>query len=591
MEITPNKRKLVVMVDEARRGDICLPNFQRDFVWTRDEVADLLQSVLSGYFVGSLLLLRTEPERPPFAPVTLRGASPVLAQLAPNWLVLDGQQRLTSLLYALTAPAGLGLKNSKQPRRFFLNLDELVSDPESDDVVFEVTERDWKRDALDQPETQFRRHVLPCTAMLTQEQFFAWRDAYEDWARATDPDEHDRFRTEWRNPWTKAITDFQNFEAPVVELPRIEEGDDLAVGRVCAIFEKLNSTGVALSVYDLLTARLYRDKIDLHGLWDEAVAKHPLLNAWSEGKADTAKLGVLLLRTVALLRDLDPKPRNLINLESKNFAEDWRVAAAAFESAMELVTNAGPDGFGVFKPKWLPGFGPVPVLAALRATIAEKKLSAQARDDLRRWWWCNVFLERYSSAVESKSRRDYIEMVRWWTTNGPEPSVFGEARAVIGASGYSIAGSASNASAVYSGVFCLLAISDARDWAQGEAITLQQLEDHHIFPQGYLKTAGLRPQSDKEEINTILNRTLISDTTNRRILDKAPATYLADNTVMVGDVPALLAPHFVEDEARSRMLAAPGSLAPADVRAVYDEFKKAREATIIARIRKACGIE
>ena len=55
----------------------------------------------------------------------------------------------------------------------------------------------------------------------------------------------------------------------------------------------------------------------------------------------------------------------------------------------------------------------LPVLAALRAEIDEAKLGPHERADVRHWYWSNVFLERYSSAVESKSRKDYAEMQRW----------------------------------------------------------------------------------------------------------------------------------------------------------------------------------
>ena len=185
----------------------------------------------------------------------------------------------------------------------------------------------------------------------------------------------------------------------------VDDSDSDSIGRVCAIFEKLNSTGVDLSVYDLLTARLYRSGIRLHDLWAESCKTHPRLRAWSKGKADEHKFGVLVLRTLALLRGLDPKPRILIDLAPHNFEADWRRAAAAIERALELITFVGPDGFGVFAEKWLPGFGLIPILAALRAEIDSRKLGEQQRADLRRWYWCNVFMERYSSAVESKSRR------------------------------------------------------------------------------------------------------------------------------------------------------------------------------------------
>ena len=128
-------------------------------------------------------------------------------------------------------------------------------------------------------------------------------------------------------------------------------------------------------------------------------------------------------------------------------------------------------------------------------------------------------MERYSSAVESKSRKDYLEMTRHWFDGGPEPEVFREAQNWIGAPGFRIRGSASYASAVYSGVFCLLALRNARDWRRGEDIRLQELQDHHIFPQAYLKRHGITKRVD---VNTIANRTLISERDQRQDQGQGP---------------------------------------------------------------------
>ena len=64
MEIIPDKRGIVGLVEQAHAGRICLPNFQRDFVWTREEVADLVRSIARGYFIGSLLLFALRPSQP-----------------------------------------------------------------------------------------------------------------------------------------------------------------------------------------------------------------------------------------------------------------------------------------------------------------------------------------------------------------------------------------------------------------------------------------------------------------------------------------------------------------------------------------------
>jgi len=585
MEIIPDKRKVVGLVEHAHEGKICLPNFQRDFVWTREEVADLVRSIIRGYFIGSLLLLRCDPNNPPFAPVALRGSKPPLTDPRPEHLVLDGQQRLSSLIYALTAP-NLSLKDSIQRRWFFVDLDVLLEEPDNDEVVFDRAKRELR--GLDKVETQYEQRILPCTVLLTQQSFYQWRDGFEDWLRQARPDDLDKYRKEWRDPWTATATEFQTFEVPLVELPRIDEADGDSIGRVCAIFEKLNSTGVDLSVYDLLTARLYRTGIHLHDLWNEAVATHARLRGASNGKADEHKFGVLVLRTLALLRGLDPKPRILIDLKPTDFQSDWRRAAAAIERALELIEMVGPDGFGVFAEKWLPGYGLIPILASLRAVIEDKKLGATERDELRRWYWCNVFLERYSSAVESKSRKDYLEMTRHWFDGATAPEVFHEAENWIGSPGFRVRTSASYASAVYSGLFCLLALRSARDWRRGEDIRLQELQDHHIFPQAYLKRHGIEKRVD---VNTIANRTLISDETNNKIKDKAPAEYLADPDIFPsGATPELLEPHFLDATSVGLLRQATEDLTNEHAAQLYEQFLQARQAAMIDEIRRACGI-
>jgi hypothetical protein len=585
MEITPDKREVLGLVQQAYKGKVCLPDFQRDFVWTRAEVADLVRSIMRGYFIGSLLLLQCDPNNPPFAPAFLRGSSPTYRDAKPEWLLLDGQQRLTSLIYALCEP-DLSLKDSVQRRWFFVDLNVLLTDPDSDDVVFDRTKKELR--GLDKSETQYEERVLPCTKLFDPHVFQDWLDGYEDWLRDNKPGDLELFRSEWRKPWRDCVRTFQSFHVPFVALPQVKEGDSDSIGRVCAIFEKLNSTGVELSVYDLLTARLYRHDIRLHELWKDSVKAHERLRRWSKGKAEQNKFGVLSLRALALLRGLDPKPRILIDLVPEKFEHDWRRAGAAMDQALRMMELVNDDGFGVFAEKWLRVYGLVPILAALRAEIEDQKLGENERKDLRRWYWSNVFLERYSSAVESKSRKDYQELTRHWFKGGPEPDVFREARNGIGSSGFRVRDSASYASAVYSGIFCLLALRNARDWRRGENIQLQELQDHHIFPQAYLKRHGIER---KVEVNTIANRTLISNETNAKIKDKAPAEYLADTDIFPsGPKPELMNPHFLDEPAIELMRSATEDLSNQEAAELYKRFLQAREAAIIREVRRVCGM-
>lgn len=589
MEITPDKKKLSLLVEKAYEGSLCLPNFQRDFVWSKDAIADLIRSILRGYFLGSLLLLDCDPKNPPFAPISLRGAKPKTVALRPSQLVLDGQQRLTSLLYAMYAP-DLGLKGSRRPRRFFLDLELLTTNPEDDGIVFAMTNKEIKKEGLDTKEGQWTRRQVPVTSLVSDAAFLKWRDGIDDWLSDNQPDDHQQFRDVWRDKWTSAVQSLLSFEIPVVTLPIVRDDDHDAVARICAIFEKLNSTGMDLSVYDLLTARLYRSSIDLHGLWDEAVASNERLKKWSDGKADTNNFGVHILRTMALMRGLEPKAKVLINLAPKNFEDDWRRASAAMDRALELVTYLGDDGFGVFDPKWLPGFGLLPVFAALRAHLEDQKLGEMERNTLRRWYWCSVFLERYSSSVDTRARRDYQDLTTLWHAGKSVPEVFAQADARIGSSGYTIRQSESSSSSIYSGVFCILALNKAEDWKLGEGIALHDLNDHHIFPQSYLQKRGLEGKKNQAMRNTILNRTLISEETNQLIKAKAPQTYLHSDDVFPNGYKGRVEPHFINETAITSMDSAKEKSESQEALAAFEVFCNAREMAIVAEIRKRCGV-
>ena len=158
-------------------------------------------------------------------------------------------------------------------------------------------------------------------------------------------------------------------------------------------------------------------------------------------------------------------------------------------------------------------------------------------------------MERYSSAVESKSRKDYLEMTRHWFEGGPEPEVFREAQNWIGAPGFRIRGSASYASAVYSGVFCLLAIRNAREHmsmaaALGDRERLISIAAHELRNplcsvrfclQALERNAGgLAPQATRMRI-TARSTSLLYDTATavelvqqtEKILDAAVTAKLA----------------------------------------------------------------
>ncbi|MFZ5899383.1 MAG: GmrSD restriction endonuclease domain-containing protein [Bacillota bacterium] len=567
MDITPDKKRLLDLVERARSGEIALPEFQRNFVWTRDDVRDLLTSVLKGYFIGSFLLLKVDAESSPFAFRAVAGVEKPPGQLKPDWLILDGQQRLTSLHYAFAAPP-LPLKWTKYPYRFFLDLSK-ISAGDLDAAVF--SERaDLCGRYLDQ-DYQFENLVVPFTELPRWE---SWLNDYERWLIERDQERYFNEYFKVQKPvWNRAVGVIRQFYVPTIEIPKVKPDDADGIAEVCAIFEKLNSTGVALSVYDLLTARLYRFGVDLHRLWQQAMEDNELLRQFSGGDPDI--YGVLVLRTLALIREQEVKSKSLINLRPEGFEKDWQTAVLYMEKALKRATSTSQDGFGAFAQKWLPYSTMMPVLAALLYRIDRDKLDNRAYRGVKKWYWGSVFLERYAGSVESITLADYRDLVQWFSDPGHKPAVFEQIdRNILHNPNFSLRDTA-RVNAVYRGVMNLVAIQGAKDFRADDAIEFHALDDHHIFPRAFLasvKDAKGKSKYQNPDINKVLNRTLISQATNRRISRMKPSEYLA-KLVPPDRKQEILATHLIDEAALAAM-----------ERDDYEAFLQAREKRIMAAL-------
>lgn len=564
MKTTPDNEKLLDLVDEARKGKIVLPQFQRNFVWSRDDITALLVSILEGHFIGSFLLLETESDNLPFAVRPLEGVNP--NGIKPDRMVLDGQQRLTSLHYAFAAP-DIPLRFTKYPYRFFLDLRKVTKQKWEDAIYSD--RNDYVTAMLAQP-YQFENLIIPLTVV---ENWNAWLNEYEQWLVEKDKDLYFNQYFKIDKPaWNEALERMRAFLVPTLAIPKIPPNDPDRIAEVCAIFEKMNSKGVRLSVYDLLTARLYKDGIDQHALWEEAVEKYDLLNQFSDGKPDD--FGVYVLRTIALMRGLDVKSKSLINLTPQNYAADWRQAVAYMEKALQRLTSIGADGFGVFDTKWMPYSTMTSPLAAMLHAIDHKKFGHQAYKLMRRWYWASVFRERYAGSVESTIYRDYHDWLKAVADSAFEPAAISDARiSIVENEAFSLR-QVSRVNSVYRGIMCLIALRGAKDFQADDSIEFHTLEDHHIFPKAYLykqKTPDGKP-IPSERVNSIVNRTLISAQTNRRISRNSPSQYL-ERLVPTEHCAEIMSSHFVDADGLAAMQADD-----------FEAFLDARELSLLTEV-------
>jgi hypothetical protein len=362
------------------------------------------------------------------------------------------------------------------------------------------------------------------------------------------------------------VRTFLNFQVALVEL---SQGTSLEM--VVEIFERINRTGEPLSVFELLTARLWKHDINLRDLWQTSLDRHPIIDEVSTEKGE--RYPKFALQIVALLRGEECKRKNLILLDGENFEDDWETANAYIAKALERLHSVTQSGYGVIPALSLPYSTLVPPLAVILHTI---DLKYRGRPDayakMHRWYWSSVFMERYGGSTDTLTQRDTTQLAAWMEDDAKVPEAVLTTPSRLQRDLHEVV----RVGAVYKGVLCLVALEGAKDFYSGDAIALQELDDHHIFPKSYLGDRGF----SQDERNTILNRTLIARDTNRNFIrDKSPSVYLQEMETRHGVEGAkkVLKTHFVDEQAYQAMK-----------KDDYPAFLDAREGAILMEIIQRC---
>ena len=554
----PTKQSLITIVDQARTGEVVLPEFQRSFIWTRREIEELIVSVFNGYFVGSLLILNVVPESVPFRPRVVEGVEGV--QPRPSTMILDGQQRVTSVHYALYGPK-VNLKGTSFPYRFFVDIRAALEDRWDDAVISRPSYHTSVPKLFKTPEMQYREGLLALSALRSWQTWMHWYMGYKEYLEdANQLDEPALTRL------SELAERFLNFQVAVITMAQ-----STPLPTVVEVFERINRTGAPLGVFDLLTARLWRDDIALRDLWDEALQQHSRVAAASAPKSE--RYPKFALQVVALLRGKECKRKELILLEGKSFREHWCIALCAMEGALGRMQSTASGGYGVIDKLSVPYSTMVTPLALLLDHISDmSEGKSDAYEKLNHWYWSSVFRERYGGSTESTSYRDISQLKAWFENDRAVPDAVPTHRDQIKRELADVV----RVGAVYHGVLCLVALQGAVDFFTGQSIQLHELDDHHIFPKAFFG----KEDTSAAKRNSILNRTLISRDTNQRVIGaKRPSVYLADMEGELGKdtVRKIMATHFIDDAGIEAMR-----------NDDFRQFLAARERTIRAEVVTRC---
>ncbi len=505
------------IVSHVKNSEWVIPNFQRYYDWSPEDVREFLTSIFMGYYVGSLLLWHPqEDEKLDCIPVHGIKMS-VLPSSA--LVVLDGQQRITSLNYAMNPPA---LENGREQERdkkfpgyYYVDLQVFLNDSDSEDLI----KKSHKK--LDDVDT-FEKLLFPFYK-LDDTGINQWLEDFQRYISDYNEGKQLKIYKIMEIIRKKLFNVFTEFEIPRVVLP-----ETIAFDSVAAIFENLNSKGRRLGTFDLLNVRLSRYGVRLKELWNDTLEEHSKIKEYFEEKPGMVKLNLYIIESISLAftKRRSCKRKDILDLFISNdytvdiFSAKWNEMSGYIQKAIEHLEDKHGDGFGVLSKKELPYEPIIPILAAL---LREIHLNFEdehgCTKKLNYWYWTSVFDNRFSSAVETKKTSDFTDMLTWFEDDSKVPVHIKNFRDDY-ESKLHLRDVRVVRSSVYLGVFSLLTKNGATDLQRKIIMDDKKLHMDHIFPKSkYKNRDGLQ--------NSIINMTWLTRETNiKEKRDRLPSDYI-----------------------------------------------------------------
>ena len=596
-----NPYDLHKLLEDCHRGALQLPDFQRSWVWDEDRIKSLIASVSRAFPVGALMTLDSGGQVN-FKPRPVEGAPADARQASPQSLLLDGQQRMTSL-YQVTLRGKVvetvTPKNKKVRRWFYIDirkaLDETIDREESIVGVPEdrVIRTDFGREVvidLSSPEKEYARLMYPVAQVLDWDNL---QDGFDDHCQG---DANKAVRDTFRAFKKQVLENFKGYRVPVISLDRSTSKE-----AVCVVFEKVNTGGKPLDAFELVTAMYAADGHELRKDWygDETTKGRHRRFVDTLRPADS-QAGIIagigntdFLQAISLFytrerrreaeqagkqgKELPAVTGNrqaLLNLPLAAYKQYEKQVEWGFVQAAKFLHM-----LHIYRIFDLPYQSQIVPLAAVIADLGDAWEHESHRARLVRWYWNGVFGELYGSAVESRIARDFME-VPAWLKGGPEPSTVSET--IFRAD--RLKTMRMRLSAAYKGVNALLMREGAQDFRSGQKFDHtvffgENVDIHHIFPQDWCKKQSIKPAV----YDSIINKTPLSFRTNRIIGGVAPSEYLAKLEKGDAATPAIDAAK-LDDFLRSHLID-PDALR----RDRFDAFMADRQKQLLRLIEQATG--
>ena len=603
-----NPVALETLLRQCGEGKIQLPDFQRSWVWAEDRIMSLIASISSAFPIGALMTLESKSGSTIFARRPVQGAPASAKLMTPDELLLDGQQRMTSLYQSCMrgdVVETITPKNKMVKRWFYIDIQKaLMPDGDRDEAIFSVPEdrrikTNFDKDTLldlSKPEHEFEKLMFPLNRVFDWDE---WQEAFGDyWIAKGEVAKREVFKKFKKD----VLENFTSYQVPVITLAH-----DTSHEAVCLVFEKVNTGGKALDAFELLTAMYAARGHRLRDDWLGAEGKKGLQTRLVEfGRAADQAVGVLskvastdVLQAIALRHTKQVRADKVASGVKEN---DLPAVRATRQSLLDLPLEAYlayresvEQGFkraakflrqqNIHRVIDLPYQTQLVPLAAIFAEIGDKADHVGHMAKIARWYWCGIFGELYGGAIESRFAKDIVEVTAW-IDGGPQPSTVTEG--VFRAD--RLLTMRTRLSAAYKGIHALLMREGAKDFRSGQGYDLTVFFDegvdiHHIFPQDWCEAQKI----DVKVYDTVINKTPLSYRTNRIIGGVAPSKYLAKLETGKKTANGLIENPPIEPAALDAYLKS-HCISPAHLRSDdFDSFMKERRKSLLTLIASATG--
>lgn len=530
-KFSSDKNPLSDLLQEAESGILQLPDFQRGWVWDDNHIKSLLASISLSYPIGAVMTLAAGKDVG-FAPRLLEGVE--CGPVIPDMLLLDGQQRITSLFLALKSKKPVPTRDhrgNRVDRHYYVDIKKSIDpniDREEESIVSVPANRviatDFGRTIkldLSTRHKEIAAGLFPLDIILDSGERTDWMMAY---VGSNDEKTQEKIET-WKRFNIEIVEPFSRYQVPVIKLAKSTTKE-----AVCQVFEKVNTGGVTLTVFELLTATYAADHFNLREDWNRRsreFRKQEILDRLQE--TEFLQVVTLLSTYYRRIRSLNDgnaedsalgvscKRREILRLPLKEYSQWADCAMAGLKRAIEFLM-----GECMFRRKDLPYASQLIPLGAIFGVVGDIGDSSQNRQRLSRWYWCGVLGELYGGATDTRLANDIQDCVAW-LRGGNIPRTVRDAQFQAGR----LLTLRTRISAAYKGLYALQMKSGAREFQTGTKIdsdsyTDQRVDIHQVFPRKWCAKNNVASNI----ASCIVNKTPIDAHTAKLMQGLAPSQYL-----------------------------------------------------------------